>query len=147
MWWNISSVPASVAIGSQLVFDLTPLAALPAGLEGGFTCKRMIITARLRQAAFDATSLGAFGVLVATRVASLDLPDAIVDLVDWYLQQGWDAFRESDDPVVKEFNYDIKTARKVRGEDRTLWFVTNNSAASAAAIVASATVRMWLQRS
>ena len=132
VWTNQGSISQNLAAGAEGIFDLLSLARLPATLEGGLTVLRMILRLGVRAQASNTTPLGAFGVSVVTRDAfsGLAVPDPLTDLVDWYLWHGFAMF--DSDSAGREWNFDIRTARRLRGEDRTLVAVMEADATSSA---------------
>ena len=143
LWFNSQSIPATVGIGSPSSFDMTPLAGIPGAVEGGFTVRRMILSLNIRPTTTGNNAFGAFGVLVIPRSASANLPDPIVDLVDWYLLKHW-WVRGGEINEIFNFEFDIRTARKVRGEDRSLFHTLSNSASSSSSVEYSASSRLVL---
>ena len=143
LWWNRASVPATVTANGTAVFDLTPLVGLPASVEGGFTCRRMLTSWHIRPVSTGLNAFGAFGVLVAPRSASSNLPNPIVDLVDWYLLHHW-WVRAGEVNQIFPFEFDIRTNRKVRGEDRSLFGILASSAASLTSVEYTSHFRLVL---
>ena len=151
LWWNIQSVPLAVAIGAQAIFDLLPPGTIPVGVQAGVTILRMIGELQLTAQSADQDGFGAFGIALMSRdaVAASAVPDPIADLVDWYYHQNWfnNESRVGDFQEAGRTRFDIRTSRKVRGEDRTLAAVFENNAASAQAVKFSVTTRMLLSKS
>ena len=151
-WFNESFIPTAVAIGAESIVDLTPSAVIPDGYAGGFTVIRMIGQLELTSQTANSDVFGALGIMVASRSAvSLAgaMPDPIIDLVDWYYHQHWfnNTASVGDMEAQGRTLFDIRSARKIRGEDRTLAGVLVNNGASAAAIKWRLSVRLLLQRS
>ena len=69
--------------------------------------------------------------------------DPLVDLFDYYLLDPVSLRQPDTTPVTRDF--DIRTARKVRGEDRGLDYNFANSAASAGAIRVTANFRLLIR--
>ena len=147
-WFNNQSVPISNAPGVQGLFDMLPLTGVPDGYQGGQTVMRMLLKVWARPAAVGFDSYGALGVYAGPR-DSLVIgapPDPLTDLVDWYFHTSWYINQSTlmTELIVKE---DIRSARKIRGEDRTLGFVIDPSGASGTAITWSVSARLLLSRS
>ena len=143
-WFNQQSSPATVLSSGQAIFNLTPTANIPGGLRGSFTAMRLIGHVSMYQDTANVTCLGMFGVAVVTLDALVAgaVPDPSVDLVDWWYHDAW--FFDDNPIISHRFVFDIHTARKVRGEDRTLAFVIDNNSV-ATGIVFSVYTRLLLQ--
>ena len=148
MWWNEQSANNTLAPGLTNRFGLaTPNnVALPATFQAGLTVVRMIIDVIIKGATINAFNFGAFGVMVNTAGATLD---AIIDLYDWYLHQNWAQTNTLTNDSAQWYrrSYDIRTARRVRGEQRSLDFAITNNAASPGSIVWTVNSRMLLKGS
>jgi len=90
--------------------------------------------------------------LYGMTVVSLDsfnagaVPDPSVDLVDWYYLDGFYLDEGANSALrVNRFPFDIRTARKIRGEDRTLVFVLDNNSAAGFDVKFSVFTRLLLQ--
>ena len=147
-WFNNAGVPAAIAIGAQGLQDLLPIATLMPQFLGGLTVLRMIGTLELTAQTADQDVFGSLGIAVMTRdaFAGAAVPDPILDHVDWYYQQNWfnNESRVGDLQEAGRTSFDIRTARRIRGEDRLLAAVFENSSASAAAIKFRLSVRLLL---
>ncbi len=148
-WFNNTSVPATLAIGGVAVFDLLPLGGLPPALEGGLTVMRMLGAFNVRVDADGATIIVGMGVCVVTRdaFAAGAIPEPITDLVDWYFlkhthQQGLTATAR----IVRDYEFDIRSKRRIRGVDRTLVAVIENSGISNATVLVGVSTRLLLAR-
>ena len=143
-------MPLAVAIGGQAIVDLLPPGSVPPAFLAGLVVLRMIGELQLTAQSADQDGFGAFGVTMVTRdaVAGAAVPDPIIDLVDWYYHQNWfnNESRVGDFQEAGRTRFDIRTARRIRGEDRTLVAVFENNAASAQAVKFSTTVRLLLGR-
>ncbi len=119
---------------------------MPGTFEAGFTVVRMIIEVLLRSNALNQSNFGAYGVLLRTGAATID---AILDLYDYYLHQNWTnrANIPSDPAQSYRQRYDIRSARRVRGEQRSLDFIMTNNAASAGNVIWAVSARMLLKGS
>jgi len=146
-WWNISTLKTSLGPGAIGIFDLLPIGALPNGFEGGLTVLRMIGALSIVPATANLPVQYAQGVLTMTTQAftSGNVPNPLVDLVDWYyLQHG---FIQQASIETDERPFDIRTARRIRGEDRTLVHAIINSASSATTLTYTFSTRLLLARS
>ena len=85
----------------------------------------MIITYAASSATNLVNALSAF--YVATRNALTTPPDLNADLLDYYMYTGLQAPINPAGGSPSQQRFDIRTARRIRGEDRTLMFrATNN---------------------
>ena len=145
-WFNIQSTVSLLAVGGTTLFDLTPLSGLPPQYEGGFTVLRLIGNLSVRPAVSAQNIVWTHGILATTRQALAlgAIPNPVTDLVDWYMHHG--AYVESDAGGVAavQFPFDIRTARKIRGEDRTLASTFHNSVGSGGFVETSLYVRLLL---
>ena len=100
----------------------------------------------IRVVTVSADSFGAFGVLVNTAASAID---AVLDLYDYYLHQNFQFIQSATTDGSQQYRqrYDIRTARRVRGEDRSLDFVITNNAAAGTSLVWSASSRLLLKGS
>jgi len=126
-----------------LVSPLTST-GLPKTWEAGFTVIRLILDVVIRAEAINLVSFGAFGVLVNT---TQTIVDVILDLFDYYLHQNWRASTTlvQDPSQMYTRRYDIRTARRLRGSERSLDFVITNNAASAGSVNWTVSARMLLK--
>jgi len=126
-WYNNASVPANAVGGAQGFFDLTPLARLQTTYHAGFTCVRLIARLTMGPSGINQDITASIGVAVVSRdaVTAGVLPDPGAELADWYLED--DFFDFNVDLTPKEHSYDIRSARMIRGEARTLVFVIDNT--------------------
>ena len=66
---------------------------------------------------------------VATRGSLTTPPDLNADLLDYYLFAGMQVPQTAAPENVLRIPFDIRSKRRIRGEDRTLFFrITNNQA-------------------
>ena len=109
---------------------MTPQVTIPDGYGGGFTVVRMFGDLVYRNVTGSQELQIAFGVAVMTVDALVAgaVPDPNTDLVDWYYHKRLYGFRANIEAVSNPF--EIRTARKIRGEDRTLGFVLDNIGAN-----------------
>ena len=114
-------------------------------MVGGFTIKRFIAEVTLRSSGgVGVSAFGSFGVTVAPQSAAAALPNAITDLVDWYwLKNFW--LRDTGGDAMVRYPVDLRSGRKVRGEDRTMFFTVTNNAGSGGTLEFSIDARMWIQ--
>ena len=145
-WFNNSNTPLTIAAFASGVFDLLPLAGIPEGFAGGLTVLRMIGHLDVRSDQTNELVYSA-GIALMTRdaFAAGATPDPVTDLVDWY----WLDSRFIRSSVLETVNtpFDIRTARKVRGEDRTLAFIIQNNGPGTANLAFMIHVRLLLARS
>jgi len=127
-WMNDGVDMQNLAASTSLTSLLMQTSVLPAGFASGYTILRLI--GRIIFAAGVATdvvnAIAAF--YVALDNALTVPPNLNADLLDYYLFTGLQA------PIsvangASQVSFDLRSARKVRGEDRGLFFrVTNNEA-------------------
>ena len=148
VWFNIGSVPATVVAGLKIVFDLLPVSELPAALLAGSTVLRMIGKYTILNQTDNVNVFGAYAVAVVTRaaLAAGSVPEPIGDLVDWYYHDGFNV-RQEVNRDTREVTFDIRTARRIRGEDRTLMAICENSSASVSSLVFYTSMRLLMSRS
>ena len=112
-------------------------------LRGALTIKRMFLHVAISNGATGVFAEGAFGVEVGSTRSMPTVPDSpIVDLTGWYLHQNFNQMPLGGE--AKDYNYDIRTARKITGEDRTLWFMLEVNGGSLAAVEFVVSVRLLL---
>ena len=147
LWFNNQSAVATLAAAGTGVFELSPETAIPTQLRGGYTCLRMIGALNVFPVTGNAAVSFTHGVTVITTSALTgpQLPDPAVDLVDWYLLQG-EYLRDEVDQTVHRYPFDIRTARKVRGLDRTIVYLLKNTS-GASSIEYSVFTRLLLRAS
>ncbi len=106
----------------------------------------MILSVVVKSAVLNQVNFGAYGVYV--RVGAVVI-DTILDLYDYYLHQNWDNVTSSVSDAAQMYrkDYDIRTARRIRGEDRQLTFAITNNAASGGSIVWTVSGRFLLKAS
>jgi len=146
MWWNEQSANNSLGIGASNRVSLVNPTVLPGTFEAGLTIVRMILTVLIRSSTTNVVNFGAWGVLVNTAALVVD---AIIDLYDYYIHQNWTNVANvvNDSAGMWTREYDIRTARRLRGENRTLDFVITNNAASGGTIFWTASARFLLKGS
>ena len=94
---------------------------------------RMILDVAIHAITLDQHTFGAFGAYVAIGLAGVD---AIINLLDYYVHQNWDSevSSTSQEHQRRRFKYDIRTARRVRGEQRSLNFTLTNNSSSGSSV-------------
>ena len=75
------------------------------------------------------------------------MPDPITDLVDWYYQTSYWVNQETERSAEAIAKIDLRSARRIRGEDRTLAMVIESNPGSEASLQVSPWARMLLKRS
>ena len=144
-WWNEQSVENSLPVGGSARFSLVnPLTStgLPATWEAGLTVIRLIVEVTHRALLANLPYQGAYGVMVNTIRQTVDV---ILDLFDYYLHKNFIGISPTANNNNTREQYDIRTARRVRGSERSLDFVITNNAASATTMVWSVSARMLLR--
>ena len=138
----------AVAVGGQSNFDITDLVGLPPNLEGGFTVIRMIGTLAMTGQGANAAIGGHLGIATLTRdgFAGGNAPDPAVALVDWYyLTHQAMAAPGTDIKASIQVPFDIRSARAIRGVDRTLAAMFKNDPAPATIVELSLSFRLLLR--
>jgi len=127
---------------------MLPLAQLPPVLAGGVTVVRLILKVIAFADAANVNLFGSVGVAAITRdaLAAAEVPDPVTDLVDWYYQGAYFMKNETEQLATTIVDVDLRTARKIRGEDRTLAFIFQSASGSGGAVTMSPIVRMLLMR-
>ena len=143
LWWNVQSLPVALAADTVSNIDLTPQASIPGAVRGGFTCRRMLLTLNLRPVNTNVELQGSYGVTVAPLAGLAALPNPIVDLVDWYVQHSYYSFRTTAESYLEK-SFDIRTSRKVRGEDRSLFFTIRSTVTSGGTMAYTISARLLL---
>ncbi len=128
---------------------MLPAAFIPEGFQGGLTVIRTILQVKVRAEADNSNCFGAVGVTVSTRdaLAALAMPEPITDLVDWYYLTSYWVNQESERSATAIAEIDLRSARRIRGEDRTLVMVIQANPGSEASLQVSPMARMLLRRS
>ncbi len=125
-WFNQGVDLQTLAGSTSLTSDLMPAVLLPEGYVSGYTILRLLL--RLTYAATVVTDVvnALFALYVATRQSLTTPPNLNADLLDYYVFTGLQATTTG---VVQSLTVplDIRTKRRIRGEDRTVFLrVTNN---------------------
>jgi len=128
-WWNASSANNLLGSGvSARVALVDPNdSSLPATFEAGLTVIRAILRVVVRSDSITQFNTGSFGLMVRTGTAVIDI---ILSLLDYYLLQSFETNSSSAADKSQDWtrDYDLRTARRLRGMDRHLDFgITNNS--------------------
>jgi len=125
-WFNDGIDVQNLAGSTSLTSELMQTAVLPEGFISGMTILRLLVRISFAaQAAADVVNaIAAF--YVATRPSLTTPPNLNADLLDYYLFAGLQAPTTAG-AVAHSQVYDIRSMRRIRGEDRGLFFrVTNN---------------------
>ena len=131
-WFADGSLPATVIANGFAIFDMLDPLFLPAGYESGTTVQRMLGGVSIIQDVDGSEVFGAYGIAVMPRdmLAAAVIPDPLADKLDWYINQSFYQNQETERHSVR-YPFDIHTARRIRGEDRTLAFIFHNNGLSA----------------
>ena len=141
LWLNTASVPATIGAGVIANLSLAGSGVVqPEVLSGGFTCLRIFPTLSIVPDVAGQNVFGSWGIYVCTDAVSIVQP--IFDLLDYYVHRNH--FARSGDTEQNDFNGDIRTARKVRGENRLLRF-TFEAAGGSGSCTMRFSARMLLQ--
>ncbi len=133
-WIHDATLSISIAANGQAIFDM--LGNFTGASRLGITLVRLLLGAQVRPGAGAATCVGdhAVGLVTQDAMTALAVPDpGSQDRVNWWM---WDSVNArnnvTDEPIL--YNYDIKTARRLPGEDWTLAYVVDNAASSATSL-------------
>ena len=134
-WWNVSSGNnlTGPGVSNRLALVDPNSAGLPATFEAGLTVVRTILRVIIRSDSLNQFNLGSYGLAVRTGTAVIDV---ILSLLDWYLHQNWENILAvaADTAQFWSKDYDLRTARRIRGKDRHLDFMVTNSSTSVGSI-------------
>ena len=145
-WYNQHVVPTIVAPGANSLGSLLVPGTMPNGFQ---VCTILRFIGRIR--VFNITSgqenNGSIGFTVMRRddLVAAD-PDSSADLLDWYYLTRWSSWQLTTQGPGEQFDFDIRTMRKIRGEDRSLVFSFVNESNSAGSVEYSVGVRLLLGR-
>ena len=129
-WYDDFIAPVSIATLAVQFIDLLPLATMPLGYQAGFTILRFIAEVVIHTPAVaPATPLGSvWAAYVAPRSGIASGPNPDTELVDSYWKQRSAAVPQTPEAAPQRYVVDLRTARKIRGEGRTLVFAMSNTA-------------------
>ena len=123
-----SAAPVVVNAGASAVIDI--LEDLDAGFQAGITIVRLFLRLAVFASSSGQSTQFQHGVVQTSRKAFVNtqVPTPTVDQVQWYLLDGDQMFRDVDaGPQQALLNYDIRTARKLRGIETTMVHVMENT--------------------
>jgi len=146
-WFNIQIPPTLVAAGVQAVSDLLVPALLPSGMQGGMTVLRMILKLSCWVNTLNDTPVGSLGIAVGQRNNLGGFPSAIIDNLGWYYHTNVSPTGLSNSGPGEVAMVDIRSARKMRGEDMTLASAFEANAGNSGSILFALSIRFLLQKS
>ena len=119
---------------------------MPATFQAGFTVVRMIVEVVIKSVGLNQVNFGAYGVFVNV---AFSVVDAILDLLDYYLHTNWENVTNSVNDSAQTYrrSYDIRTARRVRGEQRQLDFIATSNSGSSGVVQWTVNSRLLLKGS
>ena len=126
-WYNNGLDMQNLAGSTSATSQMLALGTMPEGFVSGLTILRLIgrVTVAAQAAINVVNALFAF--YVATRPSLTTPPNLNADFLDYYLFGGIQIPQTGGEEHVLTIPFDIRTARRVRGEDRGLFFrITNN---------------------
>ena len=126
-WYNDAADLQSLAGSSARTVPLFQISTLPEGFIAGFTILRLIlrITYGPSTAATIVNAVNA--IWVATRPSLVNPPNLNADLLDYYYYEDLQSPSSPVDAPNMVRQIDLRSKRRVRGEDRGLfWRVENN---------------------
>ena len=123
-WFNDGIDVQSLGASTSLTHPMFPPGTMPEGYIAGFTILRLLVRLTWGAAAADlVNALAAF--YVGARNLLTVPPNLNSDLLDYYLYAGLQLPSGGVESASQMF--DIRSKRRIRGEDRTVFFrVTNN---------------------
>ena len=134
-WWNASSANNLLGPGvSSRVALVDPNSSdLPATFEAGLTVVRAILRVIVRSNIATEFNTGSFGLAVRTGTAVIDI---ILSLLDYYLLSSFETNTSSAADKSQDWvkDYDLRTARRIRGKERHMDFMITNNSGSAGSI-------------
>ena len=126
-WFNngldIQSLPANTNVTAILTSTAPPM---PAGFPSGFTILRCLVKLVIKQDAAGVDAEGLAALYVATDGALVMPPNLQADLLDYYWFQGVQV-PSNIALLPTRYDVDLRSARRVRGEDRGLLFQLLNT--------------------
>ena len=145
-WYNQHVPPTLVAPGLNSLGSLLVPGTMPNGFQ---VCTILRFIGRLR--VYNITSgqenIGAFGCTVMRRddLVAAD-PSSLADLLDWYYLTRWSSWQLTTQGSGFLVEFDIRSMRKIRGEDRSLIFSFENETSSAGTVEYAFETRLLLGR-
>ena len=143
-WFNIGFSADVAAVGISAA-NLLPQGTMPIGWASGFTIRRLLFDLALSGQAGSTQVQAALGFWVGPWTSITSDPALPgTELMNWYLHANVDSLTTADSGP-RNYKWDIRTVRRISGEDRTLGFVIEGAAAGAA-FHYEAAVRLLLTR-
>ena len=136
----------SLAPGFQSTSDVTANSVIPIGFAGGYSIIRTILELTLAATTLASAVNAVFGLFAGTDQNLVTPPDPETDLIDWYLLKPV-SWTSNAGEFIWRFNLDIRTGRRIRGEDRTMLLTTKAALSNTSNIEFTADLRFLLGRS
>ena len=145
-WFNNGLDPQTLAPNTSATTDLTTGAPpFPAGFQSGFTILRCLVTLLIAPSVSNAAAFGLAALYVATQNSLTVPPNLNADLLDYYWFQGVHSL-DGGGTIPQRYDVDLRSSRRVRGEDRALFFnLVNNDLVNS--LEFGLEVRMLLKKS
>ena len=126
-WFNNGLDPQTLAANTTATADMTTGSPpFPAGFQSGFTILRLILTLVIAPSVSNAAALGLAALYVATQNSLTVPPNLNADLLDYYWFKGYQV-PAGGGTFARNYDVDLRSARRVRGEDRALFFHIRNN--------------------
>jgi len=144
-WYNDTVFSTNLAPGAQATANLTDQAVIPAGFGGAYSILRTILELTMNVVTLASAANAVFGLFVGPDQLLSTPPDPEDDLIDWYLLKpvSWSS---NTGEQTWRFNVDLRTARRIRGEGRTLMLTVKAALANSSNIEFTADFRFLLGR-
>ena len=125
-WWNNAIDPQSLAPNTTAVSQLTLLAPpFPDGYQSGFTILRLIVNLVVAPTIANAAVLGIAALYVGATGLLTTPPNLLTDLLDYYWHQHIQE-PTGGGTAPRAYEVDLRSARRIRGEERRLLFQITN---------------------
>ena len=145
MWIHDATIAQTIAIGAQAFFDL--LGNVTISNRAGVVIKRLLLVWQIANVVAGQRLFVDHGVTVTNGdavTAAVFADPGSQDREGWYFWDGRSYEHASLDDVTTE-KVDIRTSRRLPGQDHTLVWVVDNSASSGGSAIVTLNARVLLQ--
>ena len=146
-WYSNGVEQTTVAPGGGLTSNLFQVSTLPQGYLGGYTILRLILRLVVIPIAVAQANNWITAFYTDTDNGLTVPPNLNADQYDYYYLQGGGNGAALVAPESQILDKDIRTARRIRGEDRTLMFRFENLSSSEGSVNFGVEFRALLTRS
>jgi len=145
-WFNNGLDPQTLSANTNVTSNLTGAhPPFPDGFQSGFTILRLLVNLAIAPSVTNAAVLGLAAIYVGVDNLISTPPNLNADLLDYYWFQELQTMPGGLN-VGRQYEVDLRSARKVRGENRSLFFqMINNDLVND--LTFGLGVRMLLKRS